>query len=81
MALKTAVDTANDPVRAMITTARDSSLCCLDMAAATTPDSPPATGFAICARARRPRSSAIDDSRHANNADPIQSMSGAKNVT
>src|SRR5438067_1051058 len=62
--LKTAVDTAKEPVSAMITTALDRIRCCLDIEAATTPESPPAIGFASLARARRPRASTAAETCH-----------------
>ena len=81
MVLKIAVDTANEPVSAMMTTARESSRCCRAMDAATTPERPPATGRVIWASVRRPANSANPDTRHANSAAPTHSINGARNVT
>jgi hypothetical protein len=80
VALNTAVETANEAVRLIIMRPRDSSRRCRDMAAATTPASPPASGLAARARAARPRLSTAVEVRQDSRAAPNQNSSGARNV-
>ena len=74
------MDTAKDPVRAMIISPRDSSRRWRDIDAATTPDRPWATGREIRAMAFLPLTSAPLDTRQANRADPTHSSNGARKV-
>src|SRR2546423_5679689 len=79
--LNTAVDTANDPVSAMIISPRDSRWRWRDIDAATTPESPWARGRVMRLIARRPRTRNPFDTRHANRADPTHRSNGARKVT
>src|SRR5438093_12682710 len=79
--LKTAVETANDPVSAMITSPRESRRRWRDIDAATTPERPRAAGSTARRRTRLPEPSIPFDSRHANSAAPIHRRTGARNVT
>src|SRR5438105_1518599 len=79
--LNTAVETANEPVRATITRPRDRRARCRDMDAATTRDISPARGRTARARARRPEARTRPDSRHENRAAPIHRRMGARSVT
>src|SRR5438132_12027007 len=81
VALNTAVETANEPVSAMIVSPRERSRDWRDIDAATTPESPCASGRANRASARRPRDSAPVATRQAKRAAPIQRNSGARKVT
>ena len=80
VALNTAVETANEAVSAITIRPRDSSRRCRDMEAATTPDSPPASGRAARATVPRPRTSTALEMRQASSAAPTQNSSGARNV-
>ena len=79
--LKIAVETANEAVSPMITRPRDSRRRCRDIEAATTPDSPPASGRVARARAGRPRLSTAVEIRHDSSAAPAHSARGARNVS
>src|SRR5438094_6611182 len=78
--LNTAVDTAKEPVRAMIINPRERSRRCRDIAADTTVAKPPASGRVIRAITRRPRTRMLLASLHANRVAPTHSRSGARNV-
>src|SRR4051794_4509780 len=65
VALNTATDTANEAVSAMTRRPRDSSRRCLDIEAATTPESPRAKGRLRCAMVPRPLLRAAFEMRHA----------------
>ena len=78
--MNTAVDSANAAMSARMVSPRESSRRCRTIAAATTPERPPASGRARAASGRRPRIRPVWATRQMKSAPPVQNSRGARRV-